>query len=145
MGQNPTAKKFSLPDYPPWGLWHKTLKEITMTEIEKNGCNCEGEHDHDCECGDDCDCETNIITLDMEDGTQKDFSILNIIEHDGKHYVALAEVGSDEYDIMRFVEVDESIELSIIEDDAEYNAVADIFDELFTAEVEDLDLLDGDK
>ena len=116
-----------------------------MSEIEKNGCNCEGGHDHDCNCEDECDCGSNIITLDMEDGTQKDFAILNIIEHEGKNYVALAEVDSEEYDIMRFVEVDDSIELSIIEDDVEYNAVADKFDELFTAEMEELADLEEEK
>ncbi len=111
-----------------------------MTDKEKQNCNC-GEH-HDHECGDDCDCESNTITLEMEDGTSKDFTILNILEHNGQQYVALAEEDSAEYDILRFVEVDDNLELSIIEDDAEYNAVADKFDELFNSELEDLELLD---
>ncbi|GAB1468196.1 hypothetical protein MASR2M64_09050 [Candidatus Cloacimonadota bacterium] len=112
-----------------------------MTDKEKDDCNCGEHHDHSCECGeDDCDCESNIITLDMEDGTQKDFNVLNIIEHEGKQYVALAEMESVEYDILRFEEVDDNLELSIIEDDAEYNAVADKFDEIFSAEDADLDI-----
>jgi uncharacterized protein YrzB (UPF0473 family) len=119
----------------------KKLWEIIMTDKEKDDCNCGEHHDHSCECGeDDCDCESNIITLDMEDGTQKDFNVLNIIEHEGKQYVALAEMESVEYDILRFEEVDDNLELSIIEDDAEYNAVADKFDEIFSAEDADLDI-----
>ncbi len=119
-----------------------------MTEIEKNGCNCEGDHQHDCECGDECDCESNVITLDMEDGTKKDFNVLNILEHNGKQYVALSELDSEEYDILRFEETgdeEDNIALSIIEDDEEYNAVADKFDELFASELEDEELLNNDK
>ncbi|MDD4309310.1 MAG: DUF1292 domain-containing protein [Candidatus Cloacimonetes bacterium] len=107
-----------------------------MTDKEKDACNCGEEHDHDC--GDeDCNCESNTITLDMEDGTQKDFNVLHILEHEGKQYIALAELDSDEYDILCFSEVDESVELTIIENDVEYNAVADLFDEVFSAEFDD--------
>jgi len=111
-----------------------------MSDKEKQNCNCGEHHDHDC--GDDCDCESNTITLEMEDGSTKDFTILNILEHEGQQYVALAEEGSVEYDILRFVEVEDNLELSIIEDDNEYNTVADKFDELFNSELEDLELLD---
>ncbi|MDD2597361.1 MAG: DUF1292 domain-containing protein [Candidatus Cloacimonetes bacterium] len=100
-------------------------------------------HDgHECDCeGDDCACgehEQNIITLDMEDGSQKDFEVLQIINHEGKNYIALAELGTAEYDILRFEEVDESVELSIIEDDDEFNAVAAVFDDIFSSEDPDM-------
>ncbi|MBW6514563.1 MAG: DUF1292 domain-containing protein [Candidatus Syntrophosphaera sp.] len=101
-----------------------------MTDKEINGCNC-GE-----DCGDEtCDCEhedSNVITLDMEDGTQKDFLVLDIIEHEGKQYIALAEVDSMEYDIMSMAVIDENVELSVIEDDDEFNAIAAKFDEHFS-------------
>ena len=104
-----------------------------MTEHEHKGCNCTDE------CGDgsapcDCDneeCNCNTITLDMEDGTQKDFIVLDVIEHEGKQYIALAEVDSMEYDIMSWEVDGENVELSVIEDDAEFNAVAAKFEELF--------------
>lgn len=102
------------------------------------------EHTHDCECDcndDDCTCsetESNIITLDMEDGSQKDFEVLQIINHEDKNYIALAELGTVEYDILRFEEVEDSLELSIIEDDDEFNAVAAIFDDLFNSEDPDM-------
>ncbi|HOH97107.1 MAG TPA: DUF1292 domain-containing protein [Candidatus Cloacimonadota bacterium] len=117
-----------------------------MIELEKNGCISDAEHNHDCNCeGEDCSCEdhcgdeANIITLDMEDGTQKDFEVLNIIEMDGANYIALAELGANEYDILRFVEVEENLELSIIEDDEEYQRAADRFNELFSSE-DDIDM-----
>lgn len=115
-----------------------------MTDKEKTACNCGEEHDHDCS-GCEEDCESNTIILDMEDGTQKDFTVLNILEHNGNQYVALAELDSDEYDILRFVEVDDCMELSIIDDDVEYNAVADKFDEVFSAEFEDMESADTDE
>jgi len=118
----------------------KKLWENIMTDKEKQACNCGENHDHDCD--DDCDCESNTITLDMEDGTQKDFTILNILEYNGSQYVALAEEDSEEYDILRFIEVEDSLELSIIEDDAEYNAVAEKFDDLFSSEFEDMELME---
>jgi uncharacterized protein YrzB (UPF0473 family) len=117
-----------------------------MTDKEKHACDCGEHHDHDCDCGDeDCNCESNVITLDMEDGTQKEFNILNLIEHDGKHYVALSELDSVEYDILRFEEVGDQVELSIIEDDDEYNAVADKFDEIFSEDLDNLEISPEDK
>lgn len=98
------------------------------------------EHVHDCE-DDDCTCnghESNIITLDMEDGSQKDFEVLQIISHEEKNYIALAELDAEEYDILRFDEVEDAMELSIIEDDEEYNVIAAIFDDLFNSEDPDM-------
>ena len=105
-----------------------------MTDKEIKGCNCGeecGDADVPCDCENE-DCDSNVITLDMEDGTQKDFLVLDIIEHEGKQYIALAEVDSMEYDIMSMAVIDENVELSVIEDDEEFNAVAAKFDEHFS-------------
>lgn len=99
-------------------------------EDEVKNCNCEGDS---CECEESCDAESNIITLDMEDGSQKDFMVLDIVNHEGAKYVALAEVGAMEYDILRFEEAEEELELSIIEDDDEYNKIAELFTERFNS------------
>lgn len=105
-----------------------------MTEKDKT---LKEDQQHDCEC-EDCDCgtEANTITLDMEDGTTKDFTVLGLIEFEGNEYVALAEVGSTEYDILSFVENDdeETIELNVIEDDELFDRVADAFDEYFSSD-----------
>ncbi len=105
-----------------------------MTDKETKGCNC-GENCGDghspCDC-DSEDCHDNTITLDMEDGTTKDFVVLDVVEIEGKQYIALAEVESMEYDIMSMTVVDENVELSVIEDDDEFERVAARFDELFS-------------
>lgn len=95
------------------------------------------------DCGDDCDCgqdfaDDNIITLDMEDGSQQDFYMLGVIEHEGKQYIALAEVGSNEYDILQMEVQDETVELNVIEDDDLFDEVANLFEEqLFMGDTDD--------
>jgi len=86
-----------------------------------------------------CGCETdeqslNTITLEMEDGTEKEFVVIDTLEYEGKSYVALCEGDSAEYDILSFDESEEGLELSYIEDDKEYAAVAQAFDELWAEE-----------
>jgi len=97
-------------------------------------------HDHDC--GPDCECEhdheeSSTITLEMEDGTSKDFTILAMLEHKDKKYVALSEVGTMEYDILELEYSEEEAELSEIEDDDLFEEVAAKFDELFQEEDEE--------
>ena len=108
-----------------------------MTDKDIKDCGCTEDHDHDCECGDDCDCGSNTITLDMEDGTEKEFNILDMLELNGKKYLALSEVGSLEYDILEMTEDGENVELNYIEDDEEYEVVAKEFETLFAGEAED--------
>lgn len=49
---------------------------------------------------DNCTSEQNTITIEMEDGSIKDFIVLDVITHVGKQYMALAVNDSMEYDIM---------------------------------------------
>ncbi len=76
--------------------------------------------------------QENIITLDMEDGTQKDFLVLDVIEREGKQYIALAELDSNEYDILSMTVTDDTVELNVIEDDDEFNEIAADFEEHFS-------------
>lgn len=89
-----------------------------------------------CSCEDES-CNCNTITLELEDGTEKEFVVLDMIEHNGKTYMALSEDDSEEYDILKVEGDEENMELIIIEDDAEYNEIADIFDSLFADEEEE--------
>ena len=107
-----------------------------MSDKEIKDCGC-GEHDH--EHGDDCECDTNTIMLDMEDGTQKEYTILDMVELDGKKYLALSEIDSVEYDILEMKEDGDSVELSYVEDDDEYNLVADEFEKIFSDSEDDED------
>ncbi len=97
------------------------------------------EHVHDFEGDDNMDDDSRIISLEMEDGSQKDFVALDIISHEGQNYIALSEVGSMEYDVLRFEEVEDSLELSIIEDDEEYERIAEVFTEHFASLAEEDD------
>lgn len=77
----------------------------------------------------------DIFTLTDEDGVEMQFSLLGSCELDGKEYFALIpiEEGTDEYVILK-KETDENGEelLVTIDDDEEFDRVADIFeDELF--------------
>ncbi len=98
---------------------------------------------HDCECGEeDCECnhdfcDDNILTLDMEDGSQKDFLVLDILRYENEQYIALAEVGSNEYDILRMDVQEDTVELAVIEDDALFDKVAAMFEEHFLGEDEE--------
>lgn len=99
-------------------------------------------HQHDgCSCSDDDDLGT--VTLTLEDDTDVECAILAIYPVEEKQYIALLlldENGEAKEDedvlIYRFVDngEDQEPDLENIEDDAEYEAAADGFDELLDEE-----------
>ena len=83
--------------------------------------------------------EAEIITLiDEETGKEQEFELLDRAEIDGNLYFALAIVGdeSDEYVILKAHEDGEDIVFESIEDDDEFDDVADYFDDLFSSEID---------
>lgn len=85
--------------------------------------------------------ELNIVTLTDEDGTDKDFEFLDLIDLDDKEYVVLlpVETAEDEADgevIILEVHVldDENEEYLSIEDADTLNAVFEVFKERFQDE-----------
>jgi uncharacterized protein YrzB (UPF0473 family) len=89
-----------------------------------------------------------IVTLDLDDGTQRECEILTIFTVDERDYIALIPLDSNgepnedgEVFIYRYLEDEEgNPTLDNIQDDDEYEAVADKFDELLDeAEFEELD------
>ena len=81
------------------------------------------------------DNEPMFVTLDLDDGTQVECEILTIFDVNKQDYIALLPVSddeeSDEVFIYRYFEDEEgNPSLENIEDDDEYEAVADRFDEL---------------
>jgi hypothetical protein len=100
-----------------------------MTDKKEQKIDTKNQQDNPDEIGSDQD---NIITLDMEDGSQKDFLVLDVIERKGKQYIALAELDSNEYDILSMTITDDTVELNVIEDDEEFDAVAAEFEEHFS-------------
>ena len=83
--------------------------------------------------------EEMSVTLDLDDGTSVECTIITILEVDGKDYIALLPMVDEEDDLYGEVwfygykenpnDTNEEPELIYIEDDDEYEAVVDAFDE----------------
>ena len=91
------------------------------------------EHDKNCNCG--CQDEEVTVTLTLDNDEELECAVLTIYTVDDKEYIALLpmdENGENEEGdvfIYRYVEVDGEPSLENIEDDDEYEAAADAFDE----------------
>ena len=92
-----------------------------------------GEHNHNCDCG--CN-EEVTVTLTLDNDEVLECAVLTIYSVDENEYIALLplnEDGSEAEDgdvfLYRYVEVDGEPTLENIEDDDEYEAAADAFDE----------------
>ena len=78
--------------------------------------------------------EVEVLTLtDDETGEEQDFDLLAKAELDGKVYYALVPSNeeAEEYVILRAEGSDEELSLETIDDDEEFDKVADYFDDLF--------------
>ena len=76
--------------------------------------------------------EAEFITLEFEDGTEVEAEIMGIFDVDGKEYIALIPADdSDDVYLYGYKEVsEEEFELIDIEDDAEFDKVVKVFEEL---------------
>ncbi|MDO4344032.1 MAG: DUF1292 domain-containing protein [Eubacteriales bacterium] len=109
------------------------------------------EHEHDgvcsgncCTCGDDCDHAT--VTLTLDNGEVLECAILTIFPVGEQQYIALLPLNEQgenedgEVFLYRFKEENGNPMLENIEDDDEYEAVADAFDEMLDEqEFEEMD------
>ncbi len=80
--------------------------------------------------------EDNIYTLTDEDGTESDFELIGSVEVDGVNYYALvpyteSEEMPEEYIVLRGEMEDGEEVLVSIDDDEEFDRIADIFDDEF--------------
>lgn len=88
--------------------------------------------------------EEMTVTLTLDDGRDLECAILTIFEAGGRDYIALLPLDDVEADegqvyLYRYCEADGEPELENIEDDEEYEIVADAFDEfLDTQEYDEL-------
>jgi len=113
-------------------------KEFQMSEKENNIPIPEEEHI----CDDECECDDNIITLETEDGTKKNFILLGTLENEGKIYLAIVEEGDNQYEILQVTNDDEELVLTEIGDDEEFTTIANMFDAQFTQEMEQMAMPD---
>ncbi len=104
------------------------------------------EHNHDCNCG--CQEETVTVTLTLDNDEVIECAVLTIYSVDDKEYIALLPLNEDgqseegDVFIYRYVETEDGEPtLDNIEDDDEYEAAADAFDEwLDEQEFDELDV-----
>lgn len=108
-------------------------------------------HDHGdgCGCGHDHELKHDSITLSLEDGTEINCIVLNIFSVNNNNYIALQPEEGEEDDeniyLYRFIQDDNGEpQLLNIEDDEEFEAVADAFEE-FLDEQEFDELFDEDE
>jgi uncharacterized protein YrzB (UPF0473 family) len=99
------------------------------------------EHDDNCNCDEELDHDT--ITLTLEDDTEVVCDVICTFPCNGNDYIALLpqESGEDgEVLLYKYVESEnEEFELVLIEDDEEFEAVSEAFDEVLdSAEFEEL-------
>ncbi|MBQ9098744.1 MAG: DUF1292 domain-containing protein [Clostridia bacterium] len=87
--------------------------------------------------------EENICYLEDETGKEHKFEVIADIEQDGVMYYAMIPAEESEMDgefceyvILKEVEENGEMSLVEIEDDAEFNKIADIFDKLFDEEID---------
>lgn len=87
--------------------------------------------------------ELNIYTLQDEEGNEHEFQLIGTYEKDGTHYYAMIPAGeeADEseevgYVILKGVVEDGEENLFTIDDDEEFDAIADYFDDLFASEID---------
>ncbi len=80
--------------------------------------------------------EVEIVTLTDEEGKETEFELIGRLTLEGKEYIALmAEDNDEEYLILRSEKDENGEEVFVtIEDDDEFDAVADAFDDEFMSE-----------
>ena len=93
--------------------------------------------------------DSEIYTLTDEEGNENQFELLGTIEVDGKSYVGLVPAGEEdaddgEYILLKVVVEDGEEMLVTIDDDDEFDKVADAFEDEYMAEI-DYDGLDEDE
>ena len=97
-------------------------------------------HDDSCGCGHDHDHEHHVhtVTLELENGEELVCPIIEIFEVEGKEYIALLHPEEEIAMLYGFVEhEDESLELTEIVSDEEYELVSEAFNTLFNEEDEE--------
>lgn len=80
--------------------------------------------------------ETDVITLEFDDGAEIECEIMGVFDFNGKEYIALIpDDGTDDVYIYGYKEVGEDeFELIDIEDDGEFEAVVAEFDKIMMEE-----------
>lgn len=95
---------------------------------ESEGCGC------GCGCGGEGDDEYETLDITLDDGQVLSCIVLGVFDVEdieGKEYIALLPEAHEDVFLYEFAEDEEGVELSNIEDDAEFEKVSQKFTELF--------------
>ena len=86
----------------------------------------------------DMELEPDRVTLTDEEGVERDFDIIGTLQMDGNDYFALVAVDGDEdeYIILKSVVENGEEVLITVDDDEEFDKVADAFDDELMEEVD---------
>ena len=105
------------------------------------GVDCNDDHEHNCHDFEPDEMEDfGIIHLTLDDDTELDCDVLGIFEVEDEEYIALLPEGEEEVLIYRFVELDnDDFYLLPIEDEDEFETVAEAFEVLFIDDEDDED------
>lgn len=88
------------------------------------GCNHDHDHDHDHE-------QEEMMVLTLDDDTELECHVIGIFDVADSEYIALLPVDEDEVLLYKYIEFEnEEFELSAIDDEAEFQAVVDVFNSL---------------
>jgi len=95
------------------------------------------EHENGTHCHDEnCNCEHDTLLITLDDDTELECNVIGIFEVNDKEYIALLPIDDDSVLLYQYSEEDESVELTSIEDDDEFQEVTDAFFELYNDELE---------
>lgn len=81
--------------------------------------------------------EEDILTLEFDDGTEEECGILGVFDANGKEYIALNPLGTEDVFLYGYKEYDEDYELIDISDEDEFNKVVEEFEKLAVVEDEE--------
>jgi uncharacterized protein YrzB (UPF0473 family) len=86
---------------------------------------------------DSCDENCETITITYDDGTDVECSIVGTFEFEGKEYIALSQTTDEEILLFKCEEDGEELVIASIDDDDEYDKVANEFFDKFEDEESD--------
>ncbi len=111
--------------------------------MDKHECKCnENENEHECgcndnehECGCNCGCDHNheeipTITLSLDDNSELECNVVGVFSYKDNDYIALVPVDENEALFYTYEESGNEMVLNNIEDDEEYDKIADYFTQI---------------
>ncbi len=78
--------------------------------------------------------EEDILTLEFDDGVEEECGILGVFDCNGKEYLALNPLGTEDVYIYGYKDLGDDFEMLDITDEDEFNAAVEAFEKLAVEE-----------